>query len=164
MAAVVAAALVVGALAALVWWPSPNVSPVARAVPFSLPDVRPDRANAVLRAVPGRPVVLNFFAAWCDPCHAEVPLLADLARRQGDRLDVIGVDMQDNRDLAAQLLADGGATYAAGYDPNRKVTDPWRVNGLPVTVFIAADGTVVDYHRGQLGVVDLTRRVDRLLH
>jgi len=165
MALLVLLVLVAALLAALVWWPAGRsaASPVDHALPFALADVRPGRPQAVLSAHPGRPIVLNFFAAWCDPCHAEVPLLADLERREGDRLSVLGVDMQDNRDLAAQLLAGAGVTYPAGYDPNRVVSEPWQVDGLPVTVFIAPDGTVVDYHRGQLQAGDLAHRVDSLL-
>ena len=166
MAFSAAVALLVTALvAALVWWPARRgaASPVAHALPFALTDVHTGRPLASLAARPGRPVVLNFFADWCDPCHAEVPLLADLQRREGARLEVLGVDMQDNRDLATQLLDGAGATYPAAYDPNRVVSEPWRVDGLPVTVFIAADGTVVEYHRGELRAADLTRKTDALL-
>ncbi len=107
--------------------------------------------------------MLNFFAAWCDPCHEELPLLAALQRREAARLEVLGVDVQDNRTLATQLLADARVGFPAGYDPGRAVSDPWGVNGLPVTAFIAPDGTVVDLHRGQLRQRDLDRLVGRLL-
>jgi peroxiredoxin len=81
----------------------------------------------------------------------------------GSRLQVIGVDVQDNRDLALQLLSDAKADFAAGYDPRRDVSGAWGIDGLPVTVFIAPDGTIVDYHRGQLRSGDLDRRVRSLL-
>jgi thiol-disulfide isomerase/thioredoxin len=158
------------ALVALLFWPAtaPGASsgPVPAALPFQLDDVRASAGSAVLRSRPGRPVVLNFFAAWCDPCHAELPLLGELQRRMtrtGNPLQVIGVDVQDNRDLAVQLLADAKVDFPAGYDPRRDVSGAWGVNGLPVTVFIAPDGKVLDYHRGQLRSADLDRRVKSLL-
>jgi cytochrome c biogenesis protein CcmG/thiol:disulfide interchange protein DsbE len=161
--------LVAVLLAALLLWPASApgaASPVSIALPFQLADVRAAGGSAGLDSHPGRPVVLNFFAAWCDPCHAELPLLGDLQRRMtraGSPLQVIGVDVQDNRDLAVQLLSDAKADFPAGYDPRRDVSGAWGVDGLPVTVFIAPDGKVIDYHRGQLRSGDLDRRVKALL-
>ena len=164
------AVVVAVALLARLFWPAsaPGTapSPVARVVPFHLDDVRASSGAAALPPTPGHPVVLNFFAAWCDPCHAELPLLAQLQRRMmgaGSALQVIGVDVQDNRDLALQLLSDAKVGFPAGYDPGRDVSGAWGVDGLPVTVFIAPDGTVVDYHRGELRSGDLDRRVKTLL-
>ena len=161
-----AATVAVAVVSALLLWPgssSGTPSPVRSALAFRLDDVRPSSGSAVLGARPGQPVVLNFFAAWCDPCHAELPLLAALQQRMGKRLQVLGVDVQDNRGLATQLLTDAKATFPAGYDPGRDVSGAWGVDGLPVTVFIAPDGTVIDYHRGQLRAGDLDRRVKTLL-
>ena len=160
---------VVGVLALLFWpasAPGASAGPVSVALPFQLDDVRAPAGPVSLSAHPGHPVVLNFFAAWCDPCHAELPLLGDLQRRTtqaGGHVQVIGVDVQDNRDLATQLLADAKVGFPAGYDPRRDVSGAWGVDGLPVTVFIAPDGTIVDYHRGQLRSGDLDRRVKALL-
>jgi thiol-disulfide isomerase/thioredoxin len=163
--AVVTAAIALVATATLLLLPAAGsaASPVPRSLAFQLPDVRSGRPVATLAASPGRPVVLNFFAAWCDPCHAELPLVANVARVYAGRLDVVGVDMQDNRDLATHLLSDAGATFPAGYDPDRAVSQRWLVDGLPVTVFITADGRVIDYHRGQLDAAGLSARVNRLL-
>jgi cytochrome c biogenesis protein CcmG/thiol:disulfide interchange protein DsbE len=164
------ASLVVVGLLALLFWPAsaPGATrgPVSAALPFRLDEVRASASQVVLGSHPGHPVVLNFFAAWCDPCHAELPLLGELQRRMsrsGNPLEVIGVDVQDNRDLAAQLLSDAKADFRAGYDPRRDVSGAWGVDGLPVTVFIAPDGNIVDYHRGQLRSGDLNRRVKGLL-
>lgn len=176
------ALLVAVVLLALLFWPAsaPGASkgPVSTALAFTLDDVRASAGSSgssgpsgpsgsvVLAGHPGRPVVLNFFAAWCDPCHAELPLLGELQRRMsraGSPLEVIGVDVQDNRDLAAQLLSDAKADFPAGYDPRRDVSGAWGVDGLPVTVFIAPDGNIIDYHRGQLRSGELDRRVKGLL-
>ena len=163
-AAILAAA--VATVAGLLLWPSGSgaaPSPVAAALPFHLDEVRPGGAPVDFVAHPGHPVVLNFFAAWCDPCHAELPLLADLQRQMGGRLQVVGVDVQDNRDLAVQMLSDSRVGFPAGYDPERTVSGAWGVDGLPITVFIAPDGTVVDYHRGQLTSGTLNQLADALL-
>jgi len=132
-------------------------------MPFRLDDVRHGRPPVTLAARPGQPVILNFLASWCDPCHEELPLLAALQRRDAGRLQVIGVDVQDNQALATQLLAGAGVEFPVGYDPNRTVSEAWTVIGLPITVFVAADGTVVTYHRGQLQAPELGRLAQHLL-
>ena len=161
LATVVAIAAV---LATIALWPASGApaGPV-RAVGFTLPAVTPGRVGVTLAAVPGRPVVLNFFAAWCDPCHAELPRLAALQRAEAARLDVVGVDVQDNRDLANQLLHGAGVGFATGYDPDHSVSDRWGVDGLPITVFIAPDGAVVNYHRGELSSAQLAATTAHLL-
>jgi thiol-disulfide isomerase/thioredoxin len=160
-----AAVMAVAATVAGVLWPGSGAArpAVGAAVPFSLPAVRRGEPPASLALHPGMPTVLYFFAAWCDPCHTEVPLLAGLARREAGQLVVTGVDVRDNRDLAVQLLDQSGARFAAGYDPDNAVSDAWKVTDLPVTVFIAADGRVVTDHRGQLPAGQLDRLAAHLL-
>src|SRR3977135_3667213 len=43
----------------------------------------------------GKPVVVNFWASWCGPCADEAPLLQGAARRSGDRITFVGVNVQD---------------------------------------------------------------------
>ena len=131
-------------------------SPVAVVVPFRLPAVMAGGPDAVLRDHPGRPVVLTFFAAWCEPCKKELPAVEALAARPGGPA-VVGVDVLDQRADAQDLLAASRVTFPAGYDHDGAVGARWGVNGLPVTVFVGSDGRIVHYHRGQLGASELDR-------
>lgn len=124
--------------------------PVARqAVAFSLPALRPDRPDVSLAAAPGRPTVLNFFAAWCIPCKAELPVLKAAAAAHPE-IAFVGVDHIDPREDAVELLDAAGITYPAGHDPRGSVAQKYLVRGLPATAFIAADGRIVEMHYGQL--------------
>jgi thiol-disulfide isomerase/thioredoxin len=127
--------------------------------PFTLPSVLPSGPQAVLPAVPGRPTVVTFFAAWCDPCRAELPLVEAAARRSGAPA-VVGVDVLDQRPDAQQLMQQAGVTFPSGYDHDGTVSERWGIVGLPVTVFIAPDGRVVSFHRGELK----QHQLDDLLH
>ncbi len=113
-----------------------------------------------LRSVAG-PAVLNLWAQWCGPCGEELPLFQRLHRRAGDRVEVLGIDWQDTQPGRALELAQvSGVTYPLAADPAALVTDAWRVNGLPVTVFVDAQGRTA-VHRGQIADYrELTRLVE----
>jgi len=50
-----------------------------------------------------KPVVVDFWANWCAPCHVMTPILRDLAERFEDRIVFAKVDVQNSRDLAQQF-------------------------------------------------------------
>ena len=127
---------------------------------FSVPDVR-DRAATVAFA-PGRPTVVNFFAAWCVPCRDELPVLEQAAQRTAGSVAFVGIDVNDSRSAASDLLTEAGISYPAGYDPDRAVAHRYRLQGMPTTVFVDADGRVADVARGRLTAADLDRRLARI--
>jgi thioredoxin len=51
----------------------------------------------------GKPVVVDFWANWCAPCHVMTPILRDMAERFEDRIIFAKVDVQSSRDLAQQF-------------------------------------------------------------
>jgi thiol-disulfide isomerase/thioredoxin len=145
-----------------------TVSPVPQAEPFTLAPVIPGQPAAVLSATPGHPVVLAFFASWCAPCTQELPLIEKLSRARpgGPRgavaPTVVGVDELDQRPDGPDLVRSAGVTFPAGYDHDGSVGQKWHIDGLPITVFIAPDGRVVAYHRGQLSQHQLDGLVRQL--
>lgn len=51
----------------------------------------------------GKPVVVDFWAGWCHPCHTMVPILRDLAKEYDDRIVFAKIDVENNSDLANQF-------------------------------------------------------------
>lgn len=136
-------------------------TPVRLAPAFSLPELRPERPAVTLASTPGKPTVVNFFAAWCEPCKRELPALrAAAAANPG--ITFLGVDHQDSREDAIELLDTFGITYPAGYDPKGDIAARYAIRGLPATVFIDTDGRIVELHQGELSAKELQDRLDRL--
>lgn len=105
--------------------------------PVSLDDLR------------GRPVVLNFWASWCEPCKDESPLLEAIWQRYRTRgVMVIGVDVQDLSDDATEFVADLALTYPSLYDGPGDTQDRFGVTGVPETFVIDRQGRVAAYVRG----------------
>ena len=126
---------------------------------FSLDDVR-QRGTAV--TLPSGPAVVNFFAAWCEPCREELPLLEQAHRRSGGSVRFVGIDVSDSRSRAAELLDQAGVSFPAGYDPDGAVAADYRLRGMPTTVFVDAEGRMAEVSRGRLTADELDARLARL--
>jgi cytochrome c biogenesis protein CcmG/thiol:disulfide interchange protein DsbE len=98
-----------------------------------------------LAALRGQPVVLNFWATWCDPCNAEAPLLQAAWEQYHSRGVVfIGVAVDTQQADGMQFLLHYGISYLCGPDPGADLAVPYGLVGLPATIFIDARGIVAD--------------------
>lgn len=63
-------------------------------------------------------VVINIWGSWCGPCRAEAPDLQQVAEDAADDgVEVLGINIKDNRDAAADFITDRGLTWSSIYDP-----------------------------------------------
>ena len=108
--------------------------------------------DVTLSELRGTPLVLNFWASWCDPCRAEAKVLEKAWKEQsgGDVL-FLGLDARDAREDARDFISQFGLTFPHVRDPGNDTQRAWGVTGLPETYFIAADGSVVGH---VIGTVD----------
>jgi thiol-disulfide isomerase/thioredoxin len=114
-----------------------------------------------LAGLRGIPMVVNVWAQWCGPCREEIPLFQQLHERSSGQLRVLGIDLQDpNIGMALAFAAETGMTYPQLQDLDGAVPDALRVRGIPLTVFVAADGRVA---YTQQGVVDSARELRALV-
>lgn len=107
----------------------------------------------------GKPLVVNFWASWCPQCVAEMPDFEAIYQDVKDEVQFLGVNQSDNHSLAADLAVDTGVTYPLASDPNGEVFAAFRGAGMPTTVFIDADGSVVDVVTGQLSEEQLREKI-----
>ena len=91
----------------------------------------------------GKPVVLNFWASWCGPCADEAPVLQDAARRYGDRVTFVGVDVQDVDADAQAFMRKYGISYTSGSGNAGPISVQYGMRGVPETYFIAPDGRLI---------------------
>jgi len=135
---------------------------VGRPAPrVELPGLRGGRVR--LADLRGHPVVLNFWASWCPPCAAEMPDFERVHRQLGGRVAFLGVNQRDQLQAAEQLARSSGVTYPLAIDPTGLAFDAFGGLGMPTTVFLGADGTVVDIFAGQLDETLLRERIRKAL-
>jgi len=86
------------------------------------------------------PVVVDFWAAWCQPCRIIGPVLERLAREAGGAFELVKVDVDANQELAAQ----------------------YRVQGIPMVVAFR-DGKIIDMFTGAIPESAIREWVERIL-
>lgn len=98
-----------------------------------------------LEELRGTPIVLNFWASWCEYCQQETPMMQKASERAAeDGVLFLGVDTDDVDDEARAFLKEYGVTYPTLSDPDSVVADDYGVQSIPTTFFIDADGQIVD--------------------
>jgi thiol-disulfide isomerase/thioredoxin len=115
----------------------------------------------------GRPVILNFWAAQCPPCRAEMPWFQEAYDRHGERVLLVGVDIGPfiglgSNEQGKRLLEELEVSYPAAYAVDDRPVRRSRVIGMPTTVFFDGEGSVVDAHAGILTQRQIDEWFERL--
>ncbi len=134
--------------------PSPLVG--KRVPPFALPGL----SDADL-ATGQRPVLVNFFASWCEPCIQEAPALMALKQ---DGVTLIGIAYKDQQADTQRFIAEHGDPYStlAADVPGRVAID-WGVTGVPETFLIDPGGVIRWHFAGPLTERTIADDLDPLL-
>ena len=127
--------------------------------------LRDDRgAPASLQRYRGKIVVMNLWASWCPPCRAEMPDLERLEQAYGPRgVVVIGVNQGESADRARAFAASLGITFPIWIDDGQRYGRVYAALGLPTTVIIARDGSVVRGFDGALTLDQMRAAIDPLV-
>jgi len=134
-------------------------APVA-APDFSLPLLGDDSGQQVaLSRYRGQPLILNFFASWCDPCKTETPLLARFYRAQQGKVALVGLDENDTVGNATSFTRADGVSYPVGWDPHFTVASAYGVSALPQTFFLNARHQIVDRIFGPVTLASLHKGI-----
>ena len=102
-----------------------------------------------LEAFRGKVVLLNFWATWCGPCRAEIPELIALQNRYKDRLQIIGlvVDDDDENEIRKVIDTEGINYPVALADPDTRFAYG-GIAALPTVFVVSPEGRVVQKHVG----------------
>jgi cytochrome c biogenesis protein CcmG/thiol:disulfide interchange protein DsbE len=141
-------------------------APPAPQVGFAAPDFTLqtlDGRSVRLADLRGRPVILNFWATWCPPCRQEIPNLMAAAAKWGDRVAIVGIDDSEDHDTVAGFVFQESMTYTVLLDPSHVVVDGYRVNGLPTSFFVDADGVIRDLVIGPLSMAAIDDKLGKLV-
>ncbi|HKW33283.1 MAG TPA: TlpA disulfide reductase family protein [Candidatus Acidoferrum sp.] len=98
----------------------------------------------------GKPLLVNFWATWCEPCRDEYPMLNELAKQYGPQgLKVVGVNMDQDGDLILMrrfivrykpIFPNYRRKPAEAEEPFRLAVLPGWSGSLPISIFYGKDG------------------------
>lgn len=112
----------------------------------------------------GKPTIINFWATWCPPCRRELPALQAAFEQHRDEIGFVAVDVKENTQTVADFVADLGLTFPVVFDQDGRVSDvAYQVRGIPTTIFVDANGVVVERHVGPLDDATIEAYLEPLL-
>jgi thiol-disulfide isomerase/thioredoxin len=131
-------------------------APAARRIPETLPDIslpgldgRPHR----LSDWRGRPLLINFWATWCEPCRREIPLLESIRRENAsNRLEIVGIAL-DHPAAVREFAGKLGMNYPIliGVNGGLEAVEAFGMDTvLPFSVFADPHGRIVTLKVGEL--------------
>lgn len=97
----------------------------------------------------GKVVLLNFWATWCGPCRAEIPDLIDLQQKYKERLQIVGLTVdEDDPEAIKQVVAESGINYPVAMAPVEVRMKYGGIAALPTSFVLDTLGRVVQKHEG----------------
>lgn len=115
---------------------------------FSLIDYRTGEVYELHQS--DKPVVLNFWASWCGPCHAEAPELVALNEKYGDKVNLYAINLSqtDQADAMDAFVQDYNFSFPVLTDDDGSISNTFQILAVPTTIFINADGIIEHIVRG----------------
>jgi cytochrome c biogenesis protein CcmG, thiol:disulfide interchange protein DsbE len=127
--------------------PAPNRAGASKLAPdFSLTDLAGHTLH--LSDYRGKVVILDFWATWCEPCKQEIPRFIELQSKYPERLEVIGISMDDDMEPVRAFQQQYKMNYPVALGSPKLADQYGGVLGLPITFVIDREGRIASRHIG----------------
>jgi cytochrome c biogenesis protein CcmG, thiol:disulfide interchange protein DsbE len=112
----------------------------------------------------GQPLVVNFWASWCEPCHAEAPALESAWRQHQSNIQFVGINTLDTSEKAAnQFVTDYSLTFPIAMDRKNRVGIDYALFSVPETFFFKRDGSLSHRQIGPITTEELQKRIKEIM-
>jgi thiol-disulfide isomerase/thioredoxin len=107
----------------------------------------------------GKPLLINVWSSTCVPCVTEMPALEKVWQANLNDIDILGLDYLEPPELGQAMADRTGVTYPLGRDVRGSILRSLGGTGLPYTVLVASNGTILATHSGALTAEQFTEFV-----
>jgi len=155
------------------WAQAPAQLSAKPATPTELPLIDLARYKQIVARYKGRPLLVTFWATWCEPCREEYPTIVRLsAKYEPKGLAVVGVDMDDNADmnLVRHFLTQTQPMFpnfrqkpGIDLDAFYQGANPDWHGTMPETIFYGRDGQIALSFVGEKTPGDFERAIQMIL-
>jgi peroxiredoxin len=102
-----------------------------------------------LSQVSGTPIIVNFWATWCEPCKLEMPALQAVYEAYKDHgLRILAVNLGESREVASRWANEMRLTFDILLDPTQAIGSLYQLRGQPSTYVISPDGIITHIYYG----------------
>ncbi|WP_238925967.1 TlpA family protein disulfide reductase [Achromobacter xylosoxidans] len=137
---------------------APSAQPQPQLAALSLQQL--DGKPATLAAFQGKPTVVNLWASWCPPCRREMPAF-EQAQAANPDIHFVFLNQGEAASTVRQYLDEHAPSLAnALLDPAGDASRQMSNRGLPATLFLDAQGRLVDLRVGELSSATLAQRLE----
>ena len=108
---------------------------------FQLPNLGGELVS--LSDFQGKPVLINFWASWCQPCVYEMPFIQEVFEEwSGQGLVVLAINMGENSSKVETFMESHGLSFPVLLDMQGKVGGQYNIRGIPTTFSVDKDGII----------------------
>ena len=112
----------------------------------------------------GKPIVLNFWASWCDPCRAEMPLLNDTYKKQmRNDLVVLALNLSENVQTVKGFAKEYKLAFPILLDNDSAIADQYGIDPIPTSFFVNREGVIENVHIGELDQETLELNLQKIM-
>ena len=106
-----------------------------------------------------KPLLINVWSSTCVPCVSEMPALEKVWQANRNDIDILGLDYLEPPELGQAMADRTGVTYPLGRDVKGTILRSLGGVGLPYTVLVSSNGTILATHSGALTEAQFTELV-----
>ena len=116
-------------------------------------DALPDLATFKLEGklpdeLKGKIILVDFWASWCTPCAKSFPVLDELQKKYGDKVVVLGINVDEKREKMDAFLAKHPVSFTVVRDAEQKLVAAVEPAAMPTSFILDATGKVRFLHNG----------------
>ena len=112
----------------------------------------------------GTPIVINFWATWCEPCKEELPHLEEVhSRYTPNNLLVIGVNNGEDVNTVKAFANEYKITFPIIIDANLTIQHNYKIRGYPSTIFVDKNGYITKMHVGMMSAQEILTAVSNMI-
>lgn len=107
-----------------------------------------------------KPVVVDFWASWCPNCRRDMPNLNRFYEKYKDKVEVIGVNLQESESTVGKFIASRGIAFPIALDPSGQASNAFGIQYTNTHFLIDMDGNLVRTIPGDIRESDITSLIE----
>ncbi|MCZ8512696.1 TlpA disulfide reductase family protein [Paenibacillus filicis] len=111
----------------------------------------------------GKPMIINFWASWCEPCKEEMPALSAIYETYRDQIELVAVTGKDEASAVNAFVREYKIPFPVLLDPGTEAAEAYRIVQIPTTYLVNKEGIITERILGPTDSAALQNKIKLLL-